>query len=81
MIPGSLAIITTSFSARERGQAIGRSIRSSSNLCKNVEAIKMTIKLAFVDTFQVIMYICTGLAWLSILMAALLIKGKITPNE
>ena len=47
---------------------------------KNVDAVKMTIRLAFVDTFQIIMFICTGLAWLSMLMAALLIKGRINPN-
>ncbi len=46
---------------------------------KNVDAVKMAIRLAFADTFQVVMFICAGLAWLSALMAAVLIKGKITP--
>jgi EmrB/QacA subfamily drug resistance transporter len=42
---------------------------------ENVDAVKMAIKLAFVDTFRVVMIICAGLAWLSALMAALLVES------
>ena len=37
-------------------------------------ATKLAIKLAFVDAFRVVMFICAGLAWLSAGMAAYLIK-------
>lgn len=43
---------------------------------KNLAAVETAIKLAFVDTFQVVMIICAGLAWLSALMAALLIESR-----
>lgn len=42
---------------------------------ENVDAVKTAIKLAFVDTFRVVMIICTGLAWLSAIMAALLVES------
>jgi MFS family permease len=40
-----------------------------------VEAVKLAIRLAFVDTSRVVMLICTGLAWISAAMAALLVGG------
>src|SRR6266508_1656626 len=39
-------------------------------------AVATAIKLAFVDTFRVVMLLCTGLAWLSAAMAALLVEGQ-----
>jgi len=42
----------------------------------NVNAVAMAIKLAFVDTFRTVMIICTGLAWLGAVMAALLVKNQ-----
>ncbi len=44
---------------------------------ENKTAVQQSIDLAFADTFQVIMFICTGLAWLSALMATLLIARKV----
>ena len=41
-----------------------------------VDEVELSLKLAFVDMFRTIMYICTGLAWLSALMAVFLVKGK-----
>ncbi|MCZ7543642.1 MAG: MFS transporter [Anaerolineae bacterium] len=41
-------------------------------------AVEGAIRLAFVDTFNLIMYIAAALAWLSALMAALLIEPRIT---
>ena len=43
---------------------------------ENVDAVETAIKLAFVDTFRVVMLICAGLAWLSALMAALLVESR-----
>ncbi|MCX7594456.1 MAG: hypothetical protein N2235_11960 [Fischerella sp.] len=43
-------------------------------LPENSDAVEMAIKLAFVDTFRLVMIICAGLAWLSAIMAALLVK-------
>jgi EmrB/QacA subfamily drug resistance transporter len=42
-------------------------------------AVATAIKLAFVDMFRVVMFICAGLAWLSSLMAALLVEGRSHP--
>ncbi len=42
-------------------------------------AVATAIKLAFVDAFRVVMFICAGLAWLSGLMAALLVEGRSRP--
>jgi hypothetical protein len=39
-------------------------------------AVAQAIDRAFVDTFQTVMSICTGLAWLSASMAAWLIPAK-----
>jgi EmrB/QacA subfamily drug resistance transporter len=50
---------------------------------ENVDAIATAIKLAFVDTFRLVMIICAALAWISALMAALMVEsrgvGKKTP--
>ena len=40
------------------------------------DAIETAVKLAFVNTFQRVMLICAGLAWLSAVMAALLIERR-----
>ncbi len=52
---------------------------------ENVHAVETAIKLAFVDTFRVVMLICAAMAWLSALMAALLVKNgdsaAKTPNS
>jgi EmrB/QacA subfamily drug resistance transporter len=42
-------------------------------------AVATAIKLAFVDMFRLVMFICTGLAWLSGLMAALLVQSRPPP--
>ena len=39
-------------------------------------AVATAIKLAFVDTFNTVMLICAGLAWLAAIMAGLLVEGK-----
>jgi hypothetical protein len=39
-------------------------------------AVESSIKRAFVDTFDVVMWISAGLAWLSAIVAALLIEEK-----
>ena len=39
-------------------------------------AVANAIKLAFVDTFNTVMLICTGMAWLAAIMAGLLVEGK-----
>ncbi len=40
-------------------------------------AVANAIRLAFVDTFNVVMLICAGLAWLAAIMAALLVEKQI----
>jgi len=40
------------------------------------DAIRQAIRLAFVDAYQVVMFVCTGLAWLSAAMAALPVRDK-----
>jgi MFS family permease len=40
------------------------------------EAIRLTIRLAFVDAYRVVMLVCAGLAWLGAAMAALLVRGE-----
>lgn len=40
------------------------------------DAIRQAIRLAFVDAYRVVMFVCTGLAWLGAAMAALLVRGK-----
>jgi EmrB/QacA subfamily drug resistance transporter len=44
-------------------------------------AVATGIKLAFVDTFRVVMLVCMGLAWLSAAMAALLVEGQAPRRE
>ena len=43
---------------------------------ENVYAVETAIKLAFVDTFRVVMLICAGLAWLSAIVAAFLVESR-----
>ncbi|NJR49004.1 MAG: DHA2 family efflux MFS transporter permease subunit [Leptolyngbyaceae cyanobacterium CSU_1_3] len=40
---------------------------------ETIDAVETAVKLAFVDTFRVVMLICAGLAWLSAAMAMLLV--------
>ncbi|HJZ48030.1 MAG TPA: MFS transporter [Roseiflexaceae bacterium] len=40
------------------------------------DAIGLAIRLAFVDTFHVVMLVCAALAWLSAAMAALLVRRE-----
>ncbi|KAM3089880.1 MFS transporter [Phormidesmis sp. 146-35] len=40
---------------------------------QTLNAIEIAVKLAFVDTFRVVMLICAGLSWVSATMAALLV--------
>jgi len=42
----------------------------------NVGAVEAAIRLAFVDTFRAVMITCAGLAWLSAIMAALLVESR-----
>jgi MFS family permease len=39
-------------------------------------AVETAIKLAFADTFQVVMLYCAGLSWISAIMAALLVEHQ-----
>jgi MFS family permease len=48
---------------------------------EQVGAVKTAIRLAFVDTFRLVMLICAGLAWLSALIAALLVERRFTAME
>jgi EmrB/QacA subfamily drug resistance transporter len=41
---------------------------------ETMDAVETAFKLAFVDTFRLVMIICAGLAWLSAVMAALLVE-------
>ncbi len=43
---------------------------------ENADAAETAIKLALIDTFRVVMIICAGLAWLSALMAMLLVESR-----
>jgi EmrB/QacA subfamily drug resistance transporter len=52
---------------------LGQTIALTGIAPDQVSAVETAIKLAFVDTYQVVMLICTGLAWLSAIMAALLV--------
>jgi hypothetical protein len=42
------------------------------------EAIRLAIRLAFVDAYRVVMFVCAGLAWLGAAVAALLVRGHAT---
>ncbi len=44
----------------------------------HVGAVETAIRLAFVDTFRLVMFVCAGLAWLSAIMTALLVKSRFT---
>jgi EmrB/QacA subfamily drug resistance transporter len=48
---------------------------------ENAGATKLAIKLAFVDAFRTVMAICAGLAWLSAIMAALLVERRLKALE
>lgn len=43
---------------------------------QDASVVKTAIKLAFVDAFRTVMFICAGLAWLSAIMAALLVERQ-----
>jgi EmrB/QacA subfamily drug resistance transporter len=45
---------------------------------EKIDAVETAVKLAFVDTFRVVMLICAGLSWLSATMAALLVDHQET---
>ncbi|NJO41789.1 MAG: MFS transporter [Cyanobacteria bacterium CRU_2_1] len=53
---------------------LGQAIDLPNMAAENVRAIETAVKLAFVDTFRVVMLICTGLAWVSAMMAVFLVK-------
>lgn len=55
---------------------LGQALLSTEVALENVAAVKTAIKLAFVDTFRVVMIICAGLACLSAIMAALLVESR-----
>jgi hypothetical protein len=40
------------------------------------DAIRLAIRLAFVDAYRVVMLVCAGLAWLGAALAALLVRGE-----
>jgi len=44
---------------------------------QNIQAVGQSIKLAFVDTFKLIMFICAVLAWISAATAAVLIEPRL----
>jgi EmrB/QacA subfamily drug resistance transporter len=44
---------------------------------EQASAVRTAIKLAFVDTFRLVMLICAGLAWVSAIMAALLVERRL----
>lgn len=46
-----------------------------------VEAVRLAIRLAFVDAFRVVAIVCAALAWLSAAMAALLVRGRLAALE
>lgn len=43
---------------------------------ENMNVVETAVKLAFVDTFRLVMIICAGLSWLSAVMAALLVENR-----
>jgi EmrB/QacA subfamily drug resistance transporter len=43
------------------------------------EAMQRAIRLAFVDTFRLVLWLCAALAWISAAMAALLIRDQMDP--
>ena len=48
---------------------------------EQADAVKTAIRLAFVDTFRLVMLLCAGLAWLSAFMAALLVERRFEAME
>jgi EmrB/QacA subfamily drug resistance transporter len=48
---------------------------------ENVAAVERAIRLAFVETFQVVMFVCAGLAGASALIAAWLVGPRLVPEE
>jgi len=44
---------------------------------QNTAATEISIKRSFTDTFRLVMFICTGLAWASALAAAILIEPRL----
>ena len=59
----------------EAGQ-LGQASLLTEVASENVYAVETAIKLAFVDTFRVVMFICAGLAWLSAIVAAFLVESR-----
>lgn len=57
-------------------QCQAKQLGQTSLLAGVAPEVQTAVKLAFVDTFQLVMIICTGLAWLSAVMAALLVKNS-----
>jgi len=43
---------------------------------QDVSTVEQVIRMAFVDTFKVVMIVCAGLAWAGALMAGLLVEKK-----
>jgi hypothetical protein len=60
----------------ESQKLAGASVPSSVGL-ENVQAVSQSIKMAFVDTFKMIMIICAILAWISAAAAAILIEPRL----
>lgn len=44
------------------------------------DLVQQAIRMAFVDTFRVLMLICASLAWLSALLAAVLVDKRLAPD-
>ncbi len=44
-------------------------------------AIRLAIRLAFVDAYRVVMLVCAGLAWFGAALAALLVRGGKTDEQ
>ena len=56
--------------------SLGQSIALGDISPEEAQIAETAVKLAFVDTFQGVMLICAGLAWLSALMGALLVERR-----
>jgi EmrB/QacA subfamily drug resistance transporter len=44
---------------------------------QDVAPVQKAIRVSFVGTYQIVMYICAGLAWLAAIAAAVMIRGRL----
>jgi len=71
----------TRIELRAEAANLGQASVPQSVAADQVDAVDTAIRLAFIDTTKSVLLVCAGMAWLSAIMAAVLIKPKIEVME